>query len=129
MQPPQPLSSLHRGEWERLTRETRQLTNGIISETHGRLSFAVSCFILVLVGCALGMMFRSGNFLSAFAISFIPALIAITLIVAGQRVAGSVPIGYPKTENPIQLGLALVWSGNALNFVLAGVLWWRLQRQ
>jgi lipopolysaccharide export LptBFGC system permease protein LptF len=114
---------------KKLLRELTVLTNDIVSESNSRVSFAISCLILTFVGAALGMMFRSGNFLSAFAISFIPALISITLIVAGQRVAGSVPIGYPKTENPIQLGLILVWSGNALNFVLASLLWWRLQRQ
>ena len=85
--------------------------------------------VVSLLTLALGMMFRSGNFLNAFAISFIPALIAITLIVAGQRVGGSLPLQYPKAENPIQLGLMLCWAGNAANAVLATVLWWRLQRQ
>ena len=61
------------------------LGNGIVSESNSRASFAVSCLILVMVGCSLGMMFRSGNFLTAFAVSFIPALLCITLIVAGQQ--------------------------------------------
>lgn len=113
----------------RLVRTLTLLKNEILSESNSRISFAISCLILTFVGCALGMMFRSGNFLSAFAISFIPALIAITLIVAGQRVAGGVPFTYPKAENPIQLGLALIWSGNAANFLVAAALWWRLQRQ
>ena len=69
------------------------------------------------------------TFLTAFAISFIPALIAITLIVAGQRVGGSIPLSYPRADNPIQLGLSLIWAGNAANLILAVGLWWRLQRQ
>jgi lipopolysaccharide export LptBFGC system permease protein LptF len=113
----------------RLVRTLTVLRNDILSESNSRISFAISCLILTFVGCALGMMFRSGNFLSAFAISFIPALVAITLIVAGQRVAGSVPFTYPKAENPIQLGLALIWAGNAANLLVAAGLWWRLQRQ
>jgi lipopolysaccharide export LptBFGC system permease protein LptF len=113
----------------RLVRALTVLKNDIVSESNSRISFAISCLILTFVGCALGMMFRSGNFLSAFAISFIPALISITLIVAGQRVAGSVPGLYPKAENPIQLGLGLIWSGNAANLLVAVALWWRLQRQ
>ena len=113
----------------KLVRELTVLFNDIVSEQNSRVSFALSCLILTFVGAALGMMFRSGNFLSAFAISFIPALIAITLIVAGQRVAGSVPPLYPRAENPLQLGLGLIWAGNAANFVLAAGLWWRLQRQ
>jgi lipopolysaccharide export LptBFGC system permease protein LptF len=116
-------------EKRRLIRELTILGNDIVTESNSRLSFAISCLILTFVGCALGMMFRSGNFLTAFAISFIPALVAITLIVAGQRVGGTIPLSYPKGDNPIQLGLGLIWSGNALNFVLASVLWWRLQRK
>jgi hypothetical protein len=79
-------------------------------------------------------MFRSGNFLSAFAVSFIPALVTITLIVAGQRVSGSVPDPL-KTDlaqyidTPLQLGLALIWAGNCVNFVLAVVLLGRLQKK
>ena len=114
---------------KKLVRELTVLKNDIVSESNSRISFAISCLILTFVGCALGMMFRSGNFLSAFAISFVPALIAITLIVAGQRVAGSVPGAYPRAENPIQLGLSLIWAGNAANLLVAGGLWWRLQRQ
>ena len=56
-------------------------------------------------------------------------LAGISGIVAGQRVGGTIPIGYPKTDNPIQLGLSLIWSGNAANLLLATGLWWRLQRQ
>jgi lipopolysaccharide export LptBFGC system permease protein LptF len=116
-------------ERRRLLRELTVLTNDIVTESNSRISFALSCVVLTLLGCALGMMFRSGNFLTAFAVSFVPALIAITLIVAGQRVGGSVPSNFPKADNPIQLGLGLIWAGNAANLVLAGGLWWRLQRQ
>jgi lipopolysaccharide export LptBFGC system permease protein LptF len=116
-------------EKRKLVRTYTELANDILTESNSRLSFAISCLILTFVGCALGMMFRSGNFLNAFAISFIPALIAITLIVAGQRVGGALPLQYPKADNPIQLGLILCWAGNAANAVLATVLWWRLQRQ
>lgn len=114
---------------QRLVRELTVLGNDIQSETWSRISFSVSCLVLVLVGTALGMMFKSGNFLSAFAVSFIPALLSITLIIAGQRVCGSVPFDYPKHPNPLQLGLSLIWTGNAVNFLLACGLWWRLQRQ
>jgi lipopolysaccharide export LptBFGC system permease protein LptF len=118
-----------RQDQRKLVRELTVLTNDIITESNSRISFAISCLILTFVGAALGMMFRSGNFLSAFAISFIPALLSITLIVAGQHTGASIPVGYPKGENPIQTGLVLIWTGNAVNVVLASVLWWRLQRQ
>ncbi len=117
------------GNQEKLRREHMVLQNDIRSESHSRASFAISCFILVLLGCALGMMFKSGNFLTAFAVSFIPALLSITLIIAGQRTCGSIPADFPKHGNPIQLGLGLIWSGNVINLVIAFVLLGRLQRQ
>ena len=47
-----------------LAREQTFIWNTVRSELHFRASFAMSCLILVMVGCALGMMFRSGNFLA-----------------------------------------------------------------
>jgi len=105
------------------------LRNDLVSEMHARMAFALSCLILVLVGCALGMMFRSGNFLTAFAVSFIPALMSITLIIAGQQTCGNIPWQRgPTWENPLNMGVALIWSGNIANFALASGLLWRLWR-
>jgi len=101
---------------------TDRLTAKLLSEIHGRASFAISCLALVLVGCALGMMFRSGNFLSAFAVSFVPALLSIALIVTGQQVCARVSHG-------LGLGLGFIWGGNAAVMLLAIVLLGRLQRQ
>jgi hypothetical protein len=120
------------GDQTRLTHDRTQLVNMIIAESNSRASFAVSCLILVMLGSALGMMFRSGNFLTAFAVSFIPALLSITLIVAGQRMAGNVPFVVPNTHHPnnsLQMGLALIWSGNAINMVLAVGFLWKLGRR
>jgi lipopolysaccharide export LptBFGC system permease protein LptF len=116
---------------QRLYREVLKLSNGIKSELHARASFGVSCFILVLVGCALGMMFRSGNFLSAFALSVIPALLSIALIVTGQHTCENVPwtITPGSWSNPLPFGLMLIWSGNVAVLTIAIVLLWRLQRQ
>ncbi len=119
---------LTRGERFRLKREMTVLSNGILAESNSRASFAVSCLILVLVGAALGMMFRSGNFLTAFAVSFVPALLCITLIVSGQQTCHSVP-WTENRANPLRLGLTLIWSGDVVNLILAAGLLWRLQRQ
>ena len=119
---------------QRIGRELLGLSNNILAESNSRVSFAISCLVLVMVGCALGLMFRSGNFLSAFALSFIPALLTITLIVAGQRLSGNLPeeikgnlAKYPNS--PLQLGLSLIWTGNCVNFLLAVVLLGRLQKK
>jgi lipopolysaccharide export LptBFGC system permease protein LptF len=123
--------SLSVADKQRLRRDLLKLTNSVISELHARVSFAVSCLILVMVGCALGMMFRSGNFLSAFAVSVVPALISIALVVTGQHTCENVPwdISSPNWVNPLNLGLMLIWSGNAAVLVIAVVLLGRLQRQ
>ncbi|HVT87850.1 MAG TPA: LptF/LptG family permease [Tepidisphaeraceae bacterium] len=116
--------------WRNLLHALRKINNGVISELHSRMSFATSCFILVMVGCALGMMFRSGNFLSAFAVSVIPALLTIALIVAGQQTATNVPWTTELVyHDPLPLGILLVWIGNGVNFLVAFVLLWRLNRQ
>jgi lipopolysaccharide export LptBFGC system permease protein LptF len=117
-------------EQMRLKKELIRLKNSAISEAHARVSFALSCLILVMVGCGLGMMFKSGNFLSAFALSVVPALISIVLVVTGQHVCENIPYILPKNFNdPLQMGLVLIWSGNAMVLVIAVGLLWRLSRQ
>lgn len=111
-----------------LAHEKTVLINNIIAESNNRASFAISCLILVMAGSALGMMFRSGNFLTAFAVSFIPAMLCITLIVAGQRTAGNVPLGSTGKES-LRVGLSLIWTGNAINLLLAIGLLWKLGRR
>lgn len=106
-----------------------QLTNYIYSEMHGRVSFAVSCLILVAAGAALGLMFRSGNFLSAFAVSVAPALLAIALVATGQHVVEGVPGVVTPHNDPIRLGIMIIWSGNLAALIVAVTLLARLQRQ
>lgn len=116
---------------KQLQRELVKLTNSAISELHARASFAVSCFALVMVGCALGMMFCSGNFLGAFALSVAPALLSIALIVTGQHTCENVPpdVGSQEWSSSLKLGLWLIWSGNAAVAAIAAVLLGKLQKQ
>jgi lipopolysaccharide export LptBFGC system permease protein LptF len=98
------------------------LQSRIVAEIHSRVSFAVSCLILVVVGCALGMMFRTGNYLGAFSLSVIPALLCIALMVTGQHVV-------ENESNLLKLGLGIIWSGNAIVLILATILLGHLRRQ
>jgi lipopolysaccharide export LptBFGC system permease protein LptF len=104
-----------------LRADQTKLLSKLESEIHSRASFAVSCLVLVMIGCALGMLFRSSNFLSAFAVSFVPAMLCIVLIVTGQQVCN-------HAINSMTLGLAFIWSGNVLVTGLATGLLWKLQR-
>jgi hypothetical protein len=105
-----------------LKKEHDKLIASIRSEMHARISFAVSCAVLVFLGCALGMISQSGNFLSAFAISVIPAMLCIALIVTGQHTCENTP-------KNTALGLWLIWSGNIATAILGGTLMYKLQRQ
>jgi lipopolysaccharide export LptBFGC system permease protein LptF len=107
-----------------LLREYTMARNDAIAELHGRAAFAVSCLVLVALGCGIGMTFRSADFVSAFAVCVIPAIISITLVVAGQQMAVELPRNYSaESGNPLTFGLSLIWAGNAVVAILAvGVL-------
>lgn len=104
--------------------------NSVYAEIHARVSFAVGCFVLPLVGGVLGMMFRSGNFLTAFALSVVPAMLSIVLIVVGQTIAENMPLKLAagRWSNPLLLALPLIWAGNAAVAMAAVALLLRLRR-
>jgi lipopolysaccharide export LptBFGC system permease protein LptF len=115
---------------QKLWFEWNDLINHVSSELHARAAFVVSCLLLVCVGASLGMMFRSGNFLTAFAVSVVPAMLSVVLIVTGQHTAESTPanIGVGGA-NPLAVGIAVIWAGNVMIGAAAiGLLTW-LQRQ
>jgi lipopolysaccharide export LptBFGC system permease protein LptF len=114
----------------RLHHDQIRANNAARSELHGRASFALSCLSLVLVGCALGVMFRSGNFLNAFACSFVPALLCMTLIISGQQMATHVPFTLGAAfKDPLPMSLVFIWSGNVVVLIAAICLTVRLQRR
>jgi lipopolysaccharide export LptBFGC system permease protein LptF len=113
----------------KLRSDVHRQQNQIESELHARFSFALSCLILSIVGAAIGMMFRSGNFVSAFAVSVGPALLCIVLIVTGQHVAEAMPREINgQLNDPTRLGLSILWAGNALVTALGIGLYYKLSR-
>ena len=117
-----------------LLRRLVQQRNAVDAEIHSRISFAFSCLALPLVGAALGMLFRSGNFLTAFACSVVPAMLSIVLIVIGQHVAENVPEKLAAVgagfdwSSPIVIGRVLIWAGNVAVAAAAAALLLRLRR-
>jgi len=112
-----------------LRRNLMKQDNSVVSEMHSRASFAVSCLVLTVVGYALGVMFKSGNYLNAFAVTVVPAIISVVLIVTGQHICENVPGDMPDNfKNPLKMGLIVIWSGNALVLGLAIVLLAKLRR-
>lgn len=115
----------------RLEGDLVRLTNSLESELHSRFSFAVSSFVLVMVGATIGMMFKSGNFVSAFAISTIPAIAALMLIVGGRQMCANTPreiSDIANFSNPLNTGIAVMWMGNLLVLVAGLVMYSRLRR-
>lgn len=117
---------------QRLLREVTRQTNAVESELHNRVAFALSCLVLVLVGATLGMLTRSGNFVTAFAVSIVPALACVVLIVTGQHAAESLPrdfgAGGSLAGNPLGMGLAILWSGVLVVAAVGVGLFVRLRR-
>lgn len=94
---------------------TRNLNLKITAEMHGRVAYGAGCFLLVALGAGLGLMFRGGQIISAFALSCAPAMVLIVLMVMGRQMVSN-------PRSPTGLGLAAIWSGvGVLTAVLAGV--------
>lgn len=112
-----------------LLKNWKKQNNSVISEMFSRVSFAMSCLVLTMVGYGLGVMFKSGNYLTAFAVSVVPALLSIVLIVTGQHICENIPANMGKDfKDPLQLGLVVIWSGNAIVLVIAVALLVKLRR-
>lgn len=113
-----------------LIRNEMKQYNSVVSEMHSRISFALSCIVLTLVGYGLGVMFKSGNYLNAFAVSVVPAIVSIVLIVTGQHICENIPpdINPLKFHDPLHLGLVTIWTGNVLVLAIAIGLLARLRR-
>ena len=112
-----------------LERDMIAVHNNAVAEMHSRASFSLSCLVLVVMGCCMGMIFRSGDFLTAFAVCVIPALAAITLVVAGQQLASGLPNNITSGfRNPLPFALSMIWSGNVLIGLIALDIMRRLHR-
>lgn len=105
----------------RLMQSIRSLRLEIMAELHSRLAFGIGCIPMVIIGIALAIMRRGGHLLAAFAISCVPAMTLVVLILSGKELARS--LGYWS-----HLGIGLIWSGVAVLAILAAWLYGKQQR-
>ncbi len=84
--------------------EIPRLTNRIKGELHGRIAYGISCFLMVAMGAALGLMFRGGQIISAFALAAIPATIVIIMMLMGKQLVRRIDL-------PTVYGLSAIWGG------------------
>jgi len=82
-----------------------KLLGKIQAEMHGRVAYSLSCFLLVSMGAALGLIFRGGQFISAFALSAAPAAAVIVMVVMGKQLLAN-----PKVGESLY-GILCIWSG------------------
>jgi lipopolysaccharide export LptBFGC system permease protein LptF len=99
------------GEWVQEHRAAasagvQKIVREITGEIHARLAFSSSVFVLVILGAALGIVFRGSQVLVAFGISFVPSILVISMIIMGKQI----------TEKPgmTWAGVAIIWSGIGL---------------
>lgn len=78
----------------------------VSAEIHLRLAYGVSCLFMVMLGAALGLLFRGGQMLVAFAISAVPASLVIMLLFMGKELIKS-----PGVEEGY--GVGVIWGGIA----------------
>ncbi len=106
--------------FDRVERATTVLDNTlrkIVATISERTAFSVSVFVLVILGAALGIVFRGSHVVIAFGISFVPSLIVIMTIVTGRQMACNAGTHW--------LGLGLMWSGLVAVALLD---WWTLTK-
>jgi hypothetical protein len=106
----------------RLHHDQRLFRNKILAEVNTRLAFALSTIVFVLLGAAMGTIFRGGTPLKALLISFLPWAVAILLVIFGKRLAEG------EVEMPVA-GVTVIWV-TVIGFVIgtSAVYAWLLRR-
>lgn len=86
--------------------ERSETIRRIVGTINERMAFSVSVFVLVILGAALGIIFRGSHVVTAFGISFVPLLFVTISIVMGKQMANNATTHL--------LGLAVMWGGIVL---------------
>jgi len=110
------------GLHQKLKDECTELDTDIRVELHARLAFGVGCVALVLLGAALGILFRSSHLLTAFGISFIPAAMCLITIFTGKHIAEG------NSTHP-EGGIVFLWAGIAVVIAANGIIYKTLFRR
>jgi lipopolysaccharide export LptBFGC system permease protein LptF len=71
----------------RLIADMRQQVLRIDSVLHSRTAFCISVLVTMMLGACLGIVFRGGHIMTAFGVSFAPALFVIATIAMGRQIA------------------------------------------
>lgn len=90
----------------RALNEMIQQSLKVICELHSRLAFSTSVLVMLVLAAALAIIFRGGQLLTAFVISFLPGLLVVVMNIAGRQLAEKPPTHL--------VGLLVIWAGIGL---------------
>lgn len=99
------------------------MLNEIDAEIYCRAAFSLSCFLLVSLGAALGLISKGGQFISAFAVGALPGIAVIILIFAGRNKIEGAKIA----NDPV--GMAMIWGGMGILLLGTALVYAKLVRR
>ncbi|HOA74342.1 MAG TPA: LptF/LptG family permease [Phycisphaerae bacterium] len=76
---------------------------------HSRLAFSAASLVMLVLAAALAIIFRGGQLLTAFAISFVPGLLVVVFNIMGRQMAEKAPTHVE--------GLVMIWAAIGLLLV------------
>ena len=101
----------------------------LVGELHGRVAYSVSCFLMVALGAALGLIYRGGQLVSAFALCAVPASIVIVMMIMGKQLVSNTQVQIKYGAYGMVPGLAAIWSGIVVLLVANAIIYARLSRK
>ena len=109
-----PLSGKPADGRARLCADVFKLVHKIGGILHMRLAYSSCALVLVVLGAALGVIVRGGQVLTAFGVSFIPAMFVIVAIIMGRQLA--------ENTNTASIGVAIIWGSMLVTAALNPVI-------
>jgi lipopolysaccharide export LptBFGC system permease protein LptF len=73
---------------------------------HSRLAFSASTLVILVLAAALGVIYRGGQLLTAFVISFLPGMVVVVMNITGRQLT--------ENSGTHLVGLAVIWGAIAL---------------
>jgi len=104
-----------------LQRNVQKTLAEIAGELYSRLVFGIGCIFMILIGIGLGIMWKGGHLLSAFAASCIPAAVLIVCIMCGRNITEN--LGSQGVS-----GIVLMWTGLGFLLLLSAIIYYRLAK-
>lgn len=88
-----------------LVARTERLGRKVVATLNSRFCYATSALVTIIMGAILGMMFRGSQALAAFALSCVPLMAIILMMLFGNQMA--------LNPGKAMVGLGVMWGGVA----------------